>query len=279
MGKIKKDGVKNIYCATCMKWMTEFYVSRHLHSKFHFTKKFFNAEQHQQKKHSQLKRAKKKQHVFHKNYNSKQKKLKIPLQSKYLNNQMADGALQKRRDVEDLDLREASNRSFSTTFSNNEAENDRSSHVMGQVSPDYLPVSQNCKTPKHQGIFSFEEDTLKKCSHNHSNFLLEGCSDIEPSTSYKPEDREQVKQRLYHGQSAETGREQTSQVPQNLLEALGLNWNDESEWFADDKDLNNTYNSTETSQIPPEIFDSQQNSSETFEQLPIDVVSGVFQSL
>lgn len=44
MGKIRKDGVKNIYCSTCEKWMTEFYVSRHIHSKSHFTKKLFQTE-------------------------------------------------------------------------------------------------------------------------------------------------------------------------------------------------------------------------------------------
>lgn len=38
---IKKDGIRSIYCASCKKWMTEFYVSRHLQSKFHFTKKHF----------------------------------------------------------------------------------------------------------------------------------------------------------------------------------------------------------------------------------------------
>lgn len=41
MVKIKKDGLKNIFCATCKSWMTEFYVSRHLYSKSHFTKKHF----------------------------------------------------------------------------------------------------------------------------------------------------------------------------------------------------------------------------------------------
>ena len=44
MGKILKDGVKNIYCSTCEKWMTEFYVSRHIHSKSHFTNRLFQSE-------------------------------------------------------------------------------------------------------------------------------------------------------------------------------------------------------------------------------------------
>ena len=51
----KKDVIKNIYCATCEKWMTDFYVSRHIHSKFHYTKKFF-ATEHLHKNQSQAKR-------------------------------------------------------------------------------------------------------------------------------------------------------------------------------------------------------------------------------
>ena len=73
MGKLKKDGIKNIYCSTCEKWITEFYVSRRIHSKFHFTKKFF-ATEHLHKKQSQTKRVMKKQSGVNKSSNGKQKK-------------------------------------------------------------------------------------------------------------------------------------------------------------------------------------------------------------
>ena len=46
--KLKKDGLKNIYCDTCKRWMNEFYVSRHLQSKSHFMKK--NVEKRKYKK-------------------------------------------------------------------------------------------------------------------------------------------------------------------------------------------------------------------------------------
>lgn len=52
MVKIKKDGIKNMYCSTCEKWMTEFYVSRHLHSKSHFIKKHFQKNRLQKKRKS-----------------------------------------------------------------------------------------------------------------------------------------------------------------------------------------------------------------------------------
>ena len=66
MGKLKKDGIKNIYCSTCEKRMTEFYVSRHIHSKFHFAKKFF-ATEHLHKKQSKTKRLKERQSGANKN--------------------------------------------------------------------------------------------------------------------------------------------------------------------------------------------------------------------
>ena len=44
MGKVKRDAVKNIYCVTCDKFMTEFYVSRHIKTKYHFTEKFFDKQ-------------------------------------------------------------------------------------------------------------------------------------------------------------------------------------------------------------------------------------------
>lgn len=36
--KVRKSCLKNIYCATCKKWMTEFNVSRHISSKLHMKK-------------------------------------------------------------------------------------------------------------------------------------------------------------------------------------------------------------------------------------------------
>ena len=61
MVKVRKDNIKNMYCSTCNKWMTEFYLSRHIQSKFHFTKKYFQTEYlHKSislKKHSKKKRS------------------------------------------------------------------------------------------------------------------------------------------------------------------------------------------------------------------------------
>ena len=71
MGKLKKDGIKNIYCSTFEKWMTKFYVSRHIHSKFHFTKKLIATER-LHKKRSRTKRLKERQSGANKN--CKQKK-------------------------------------------------------------------------------------------------------------------------------------------------------------------------------------------------------------
>lgn len=50
--KSKKDGLRNIYCCSCKKYMTEFYVNRHLQSKYHFTKKHFGNRQMKHKRNS-----------------------------------------------------------------------------------------------------------------------------------------------------------------------------------------------------------------------------------
>ena len=274
MGKVKKDSVKNIFCGTCMKWMTEIYVTRHLHSKFHFTKKLFSTEQHLQEKQSKIKRARKKQYVVNKNYNGKQKKVKIPVPSEYQQYKIVHGAVEKTRNAEDLDVRDTSNQSLSLTLSSHEVDNDIQSQGKEQVSSDYVSLSQECKTPENEETFSFQGDTLKKCGHNHSSYLLEGCTDIQPTASWETQDREQVKQRLYTSESEETENEQTDQVPQNLLEALGLNW--DSEWY--ENSANETNSFTENGEMPQEIFETQQNNTETSEEFPIEVVSGFFQS-
>ncbi|WAR26053.1 hypothetical protein MAR_011757 [Mya arenaria] len=36
--KVRKSGVKNIYCSTCKKWITDCFVGRHVQSKTHFMK-------------------------------------------------------------------------------------------------------------------------------------------------------------------------------------------------------------------------------------------------
>ena len=148
MGKLKKDGIKNIYCSTCEKWMTEFYVSRHIHSKFHFTKKFF-ATEHLHKKQSQTKRVKKKQSGVNKSSNGKQKKITATVQSDYQQYKIKGGTIQNCSNVEDLDLRKATNIWPSTNL---EVNNETPTLDMGLVSQDYLPVSQNCRTPENEEI-------------------------------------------------------------------------------------------------------------------------------
>ena len=187
MGKRKKDGIKNIYCSTCEKWMTEFYVSRHIHSKFHFTKKFF-ATEHLHKKQSQTKRLKKRQSGANKN--CKQKKITATVQSDYQQYKIKGGTIQNCScDVEDLDLRKATNLSPSTNL---EVNNETPNLDMGQVSQDYLPVSQNCRTPENEEIFAFHWDTLKNVATTTVTFFLEGCSDMQSTDLCAPHDREQV---------------------------------------------------------------------------------------
>ena len=67
--------------------------------------------------------------------------------------------------------------------------------------------------------------------------------------------------------------ETISEVPQNLLEALGLDW--DSEWY-DYVAEPNTF--IENGEMPQDIFASQEHTPETSEEFPIEVVSGVFQS-
>ena len=77
-------------------------------------------------------------------------------------------------------------------YPRSEVNNETPNLDMGQVSQDYLPVHQNCRTPESEEIFAFHGDTLKKCSHNHSNIFLEGCSDMQCTDPCAPHDREQV---------------------------------------------------------------------------------------
>lgn len=81
MAKIKKDGIKNMHCSTCKTWMTEFYVSRHLHSKSHFTKKVLHTE-HLRKDLWLAKRSRKKSPSAFKVYDFRQKKATPKMQSK-----------------------------------------------------------------------------------------------------------------------------------------------------------------------------------------------------
>ena len=174
-----------------------------------------------------------------------------------------------------MDLRKATNIWPSTNL---EVNNETPTLDMGLVSQDYLPVSQNCRTPENEEIFAFQGDTLKTCSHNHSNAFLEGCCDLQSTGPCAPHDREQVKQRLYQSEHVEVKREPmnevqmepNSEIPQNLLEALGLDW--DNEWY--DNVADNTF--MENGEMPQAIFASQEHTQETSGEFPIDVLSGVF---
>ena len=104
---------------------------------------------------------------------------------------------------------------------------------------------------------------------------------MQSTDSCAPHDREQVKQRLYQSEHVEFKREPInkvqmepiSEVLQNLLEALGLDW--DSEWY-DNVAEPNTF--IENGEMPKDIFASQEHTPETSEEFPIEVVSGVFQS-
>ena len=182
--------------------------------------------------------------------------------------------IQKCSNVEDLDLRGTTNLSPSA---NSEVKIETPSHSlgMGQVSPAYLSVSQNCKTPENKGLYAFQGDTLKKGSHNHSMILPEGCSDIQSTAPCETNDHEQVKQQHYQSENVEVKREPISKIPQNLLEALGLDWDNESKWY---DNVTETNMFMENGEMPQEIFDTQELNSETSEEFTIEVVSGFFLS-
>ena len=91
---------------------------------------------------------------------------------------------------------------------------------------------QLCKTPENVGEFQIQGDTLQTCSHNHINILQEGCSDIQ--TGLAPcslDEVEQVEQPLYEWNPSQN--QDNDEIPQNLLEALGLDydWETENEWI------------------------------------------------
>ena len=237
------------------------------------------------KKHSQIKGVKKKQSGV-----SKSKQTQLTTKSDYQQYKIKGGMIQKCSDVENLDLTKATNVLPSENFEiKNETPNDLD---MGKVSADWVSIRQNCKTPENEEIVAFQGETLNKCSHNHSNFLLEGCSDIQSIAPCESHDREQVKQRLYQREYVEVKREPISEnvevkrepisedqmepiseVPQNLLEALGLDW--DSEWY---DNVAETDPFMENGEMPQDILASQEHKPETSEEFPIQVVSGVFKS-
>lgn len=249
--------------------MTEFYVSRHIHSKFHFTKKFCQTE-HLQNKLSLVKRAKKKQYVS----NCKQKKATLAIPSAYEHYKIQGATIQKYSNVEDLQLIGAESRSLPDT-GGHEMQTQSASQTLatGQVLPDYLSAGERCKTPENLNEFVFEGDTLKKCSHSHSNVLLEGCSDIETSPSCSLDKREQVKQRLYECDHPEDANEEINEIPQNLLNALGFDydWGMENEWTGNATQVSPI---VENAGIPQEMFSVQQNQFQMSTEFPIEVVNG-----
>ena len=84
-----------------------------------------------------------------------------------------------------------------------------------------------------------------------------------------------MKQQLYQSENVEVKREPISENPQNLLEALALDWDNESKWY---DNVTETNMFMENGEMPQKIFATQEHNSETSEEFPIEVVSGFFLS-
>ena len=134
----------------------------------------------------------------------------------------------------------------------------------------------NCKTHKNSGISTFQGDTLKMCRHNHTNILMKGCRDIESSLPCSPNEREQAKQQLYDSKDVENESSQLNGIPQNLIEALGLDWDIYNDFVCT---LPQDTCMIVTTEVPQQIFTQQENLLETVTKFPIEVVSGVSMSM
>ena len=313
MVKIKKDGVKNIYCSTCAKWMTEFYVSRHIHSKSHFTKKFFQTEHLQKALHakkklpSTLKHAKgnkkKPRQVIKPGYEhyrihgdvikncsqtddqsdlSARRSLPATTRGYEFRNGMMDQNAVIKQEPQDQyeDRNEMMDQNAVIKQEPHDQYEDRNEMmdqnvVIKQEPQDHFSARENCKTPENVQEYKIKGDTLKKCRHGHTNIHLEGCSDIEPSPSCTPDLREHVKQRLYESHVEDENGE-LGGIPQNLMDAVGFDYDwDIDSMLAGGVTQANPF--VETAEMPEEIFSKEQNKLETSTVYQIEVVRGLHQ--
>ena len=267
MGKIKKDGIKNIYCSTCKTWMTEFYVSRHINSKSHFTKKIFETE-HWHKQLLSVKRTKKK--CGHR------KAKQATTSSEYDRYQIQGDNVQNYTNFQDIHLTSETNQTSTGCLGDTmETENLTSQPLATEqvVSQDYFSANEQlCKTPENIGEFQIQGDTLQTCSHNHINILQEGCSDIQTGhASCSFDELEQVEQPLYEWNPSQN--QDNDEIPQNLLEALGLDydWETENEWVCQQTQNSPVAESAGNSLDP--LPYQRQSQVQTPGEFPIEVVS------
>ena len=255
MEKIKKVGVKNIYCSVCDTWVTEFYVSRHIKSKSHFTKKFFEKE-YLKKKNSTLK---KREYVSKRATTCTHDKITLPVPPEYERYKISDGTIQKQTGEDDSQSSATASPSFAGTIKHEtQAEKAGQTVAIEQVLSD-------CKTSK----MSDRQNTF-----HHGNILLKGCGDMENDPSSSTVDqREQVEPEMYAHGDLEIPKQQVNDIPGNLLEAMPYDYN----WF---EDYESTVNAThdnyleENTGINQEMLSGEQNEYDPMEELfPIEVLS------
>ena len=249
--------------------MTEFYVSSHIHSKSHFIKKVFQTKHLQKTLQSHVK--KKLPSALKRAKGNKKKSTQV-IQAGYEHYKIHGDAIKKCSNSDDQnDL--TARRSLPATRAYEVRNEMVDQNVAIKQEPQYhISARENCKTPENVEEYKVKGDTLKKCRHDYTNILLEGCSDIEPSPTCTPDLREQVKQRLFesHGQDE---NEELGGIPQNLMDVIGFDYDwDVDSMLAGDVIEANLF--VETAEMPQEIFSKEQNQLETPTVYPIQVVSG-----
>lgn len=160
MGKITKDGVKNIYCSTCEKWMTEFYVSRHILSKSHFTKKFFQTEHLQKTLKSHVK--KKLPSVLKHAKGNKKKSTRV-IQPEYEHYRIHGATIKKcgqTGDQVDSTVPPSLPATAGYAVKNETVDQNVAIH---QGSQHRISTRENCKTPENVEKYKVQGDPLKKC--------------------------------------------------------------------------------------------------------------------
>lgn len=151
MVKIIKDGVKNIYCVTCKKWMTDFYVIRHVHSKSHFTKKHFG-------------------------------KKKQSKRSKCITSDVKGRSASKKTTYEERDTIKKSCYGPGKMIVKAEFPQDSAPH---------LNESQNCKTPENEQVFELKGDTIEKRREHSRSHIESSPPDVYEKVKQRLFEREQ----------------------------------------------------------------------------------------
>ena len=244
--------------------MTEFYVYRHIHSKSHFTKKLFQTEPLQKT----LKLAKgiksKSTRVIHTEY--EQYRIHGDTIKKCSHTDDEDSSLTARRSLPAVGGLEVTNKTVSQNVG-----------IIQPEAKDHISVTDNCKTPGNVQEYKVQGDTLKKYRHEHSNVLLEGCSDTEPDFACTPDLRDQVKQRLYESQD-QVGNQDFDYNPQNMMSAIGFDYDWDIENIFASEETNQAYPLMQDTEMPQEMFAEQSTEFPTKSEFPIEVVNGVFQA-